>query len=258
MGSQNRTRPSATLSFVAAFPGGVFGAGGNAANRRSFSATFCGRTSVANTRSPPSASTPTPPRITFRTIRYTAQADFSLTSPFHLLLLSTYFSPFPLLKFSSSRRHAFRLRHPSAPRVEVVLSAILVLCARELEAGAAVAGISDRLGEQRREVRLLDIDRVGQPRGDARVSEQRGAHERDAEAAAMVRRGLVRPLGTARGERARHRCCLRSVVARREALEGAHAIGAASGGPDRVRGAAARDAATEENRCLRYPYRHLT
>src|SRR4029453_4721257 len=82
MGSQNRTRPSATLSFVAGLPGGAFAVAGSAAKRRSFSTTSCGRTSVAKNRSPPSASTPTPLRISFRTIRYTSQLNFPLTFPF--------------------------------------------------------------------------------------------------------------------------------------------------------------------------------
>src|SRR5262245_34041950 len=98
--------------------------------------------------------------------------------------LFTYFSTFPLLNFRLSR--AIRLRHPSSPRVALEVPAVSLLRARVLEAGAPIAGISNRLGNQRRDVRLLDVNGMGEPRGDARVSQQRGAPEGDAQAAAVV------------------------------------------------------------------------
>src|SRR6478752_6161112 len=48
--------------------------------------------------------------------------------------LSTYFSTFPLLNFSTYT-DALRLRHPSSSRVAVVFSVVCLLCARIFEAG---------------------------------------------------------------------------------------------------------------------------
>src|SRR4030095_16630461 len=94
-----------------------------------------------------------------------AQLDIRRSRPFHLLF---HFAAFKLFHVEHD---ALRLRHPSSPRVALVLSAVLVLCAPVLEAGAPIAGISNRLGEQRRGIRLLDINGMGEPRGDARVSQ---------------------------------------------------------------------------------------
>src|SRR5436190_10173624 len=97
-----------------------------------------------------------------------------------------HFSTFPLLNFPLNS-DALRLRHPSSPRIAVVFSVVCLLCGCNVEAGAPVAWISGGLGLQRRAFGLLDSDRMGEPRRHARISEQRDAHEGDAQTAAMVR-----------------------------------------------------------------------